>query len=100
MFDYLHLEFDDTSIDEIYPEAHELNETLYLDNFKLRYDYNLDRWVNKTELTQPYRSGTFHCKTKFAAKRHLKKHDEILPGARFRLISKREGIPDLILVKE
>ena len=65
---------------------------------ELYYDYNKNLWVHKQEYTGYWYPGTFPCRSLKAAKRHLRKHNEIPKGTKFRLVSMYVGF-DLYLTK-
>ena len=68
-------------------------------NVELHYDLNKKRWVKRDEYTGYWYPATFNCHSVRAAKRHLRKHDEIPKGTVFRLVNKYIGVPDAILRK-
>lgn len=63
----------------------------YINNKELYYDADKKRWVKLSEYTGCWYPATFPCCSYRAAKRHLRKHDEIPIGSRFRLVSKYVG---------
>ena len=65
---------------------------------RLFYDYNKRAWVKKEEYKGNVYPARFPCKSYRAAKRHLRKHNEIPKGTRFRLCSKFVGF-DRYLIK-
>lgn len=66
---------------------------------ELYYDLDKKKWVNRKEYTGYWYPATFPCHSYRAAKRHLRKHDEIPKGTRFRLCSKFIGF-DRYLTKK
>ncbi|MBO5319001.1 MAG: hypothetical protein J6B01_04840 [Ruminococcus sp.] len=78
------------------------NHFLHLDleciEVQLHYDKSKKKWVKESEYTGYWYPGVFPCKSYKAAKRHLRKHDEIPKGTKFRLCSKFIGF-DRFLVK-
>lgn len=60
-------------------------------NKKLYYDSNKKKWVTRKEYTDIWYPGRFPCHSYRAAVRHLRKHDEIPVGTKFRLVSKYIG---------
>lgn len=65
------------------------NYSIYImNNVELYYDYHKKLWVHKKEYTGSIFPAIFPCNSLKAAKRHLKKHDEIPKGTKFRLVSK------------
>ncbi len=58
---------------------------------ELYYDRNKDKWVPRKEYTGHIYPGCYPCGSYRAAKRHLRKHDEVPKGTKFRLISKYVG---------
>ena len=65
---------------------------------ELYYDYNKKLWVHEQEYTSYWYPAIFPCHSLKAAKRHLRKHNEIPKGTKFRLVSKYIGY-DLYLTK-
>lgn len=65
---------------------------------ELYYDPNKKKWVKRNEWTGYWYPASFPCHSLKAAKRHLKKHDEIPKGTRFRLVSRYIGC-DIWLIK-
>ena len=82
------LEYDESN-DESYEEFREK---------ELYYDPNKKKWVNRKEYTGYWHPATFPCRSYRAAKRHLRKHNEIPKGTKFRLCSKFVGF-DRYLIK-
>lgn len=76
------------------------NETFkeYKDR-ELYYDHNKKMWVKREEYTGNWYPATFPCRSYRAAKRHLRKHNEIPKGTKFRLCSKYVGF-DRYLTKQ
>ena len=76
------------------------NETFkeYKDR-ELYYDHNKKMWVKREEYTGNWYPATFPCRSYRAAKRHLRKHNEIPKGTTFRLCSKYVGF-DRYLTKQ
>lgn len=66
---------------------------------ELHYDPNKKKWVKEEEYTGGWWPGTFGCRSYKAAIRHLKNHDEIPKGTRFRLASKWVGFDRWITKK-
>lgn len=64
----------------------------------LYYDLSKKKWVSKEEYTGSPYLAVFPCRSYNAAKRHLRKHDEIPIGTNFILISSYVGF-DRKLVK-
>ena len=58
---------------------------------ELYWDYNKNLWVNRNEYTGRYYPASFPCHSYRAAKRHLRKHNEIPKGTKFRLVSSLVG---------
>ena len=58
---------------------------------ELCYDMPKKLWVPRDEYSGAWYPGCFPCRSYRAAKRHLKKHNEIPNGTRFRLVSKYVG---------
>ena len=79
------LEFDDT-----FDEAKETFKE-YRNNRELYYDLNKKKWVHRHEYTGNWYPAVFPCRTYKAARRHLRKHDEIPKGTRFILVSRFVG---------
>ena len=71
----------------------------FIREVELYYDKNKKLWVNRDEYTGNWYPATFPCHSYRAAKRHLRKHNEIPKGARFRLASRFVGF-DRYLVKK
>lgn len=70
----------------------------YKHNKELHYDHNKKKWVKEAEYTGHCYPATFPCHSYRAAKKHLKKHNEIPKGTKFRLCSKFVGF-DRYLIK-
>ena len=66
---------------------------------ELCYDQNKKKWVKRKEYTGYWWPATFPCRSYRAAKRHLKKHDEIPKGTKFKLVSQFVGF-DRWLIKK
>ena len=66
---------------------------------ELCYDMFKKMWVPRPEYSGAWYPGWFPCRSYRAAKRHLRKHDEIPKGARFVLVSKYVGC-DRVLIKK
>lgn len=66
---------------------------------ELYYDNNKKSWVTRSEYTGNWYPANFPCRSYRAAKRHLRKHDEIPKGTNFRLVSKIVGF-DRYLIKK
>jgi hypothetical protein len=64
----------------------------------LYYDFTKKKWVRRKELTISWDPTEFPCRSYRAAKRHLRKHDEIPKGTKFRLVSPFVGY-DRYLIK-
>ena len=71
----------------------------YKHNIELHYDHNKKKWVTEKEYTGSWYPATFPCRSYRAAKRHLRKHNEIPQGTKFRLCSKFVGF-DRYLIKK
>ena len=71
----------------------------FIREVELYYDKNKKLWVNRDEYTGNWYPATFPCHSYRAAKRHLRKHNEIPKGTRFRLASRFVGF-DRYLVKK
>lgn len=67
-------------------------------NKELYYDLSKKKWVNKEQYTGSSYPAVFPCRSYRAAKRHLRKHNEISIGTNFILISSYIGF-DRKLVK-
>lgn len=65
---------------------------------ELYYDHNKKMWVKRKEYSGSWYPASFPCCSYRAAKRHLRKHNEIPKGTRFRLVSKYVGY-DRFLIK-
>lgn len=65
---------------------------------ELYYDHTKKMWVKREEYTGSWYPATFPCRSYRAAKRHLRKHNEIPKGTKFRLYSKYVGF-DRYLIK-
>ena len=87
------LEFhhDNRSGDESYSE--------YRNNKELHYDPYKKKWVKRDDYTGSWYPAGFACHSYRAAQRHLRKHDEIPIGTKFRLVSSLVGF-DRVLVKK
>ena len=70
----------------------------YKHNIELHYDFNKRKWVKLKDYTGDWFPAAFPCHSYKAAKRHLRKHNEILKGSRFRLVSRYVGF-DRWLIK-
>lgn len=66
---------------------------------ELYYDDNKKSWVTRSEYTGNWYPANFPCHSYRAAKRHLRKHDEIPKGTKFRLVSRFVGF-DRYLIKK
>ena len=79
-----------------------LEEVSWKDNYnhknRLFYDFNKKLWVKEDEYTGNWYPSTFPCRSYRAAKRHLRKHNEIPKGTKFRLCSRFAGF-DRFLTK-
>ena len=62
-----------------------------VDRKGFQYDYDLRKWFSYDEYDGRVYPGGFPCSSYKAAKRHLRKHDEIPKGTQFRLVSKFVG---------
>ena len=85
---------------ESYEKRNE-NES-YIDfkrNRELQYDINQKKWVTRIKYTDSMYPGVFPCRSYRAARRHLKKHDEIPKGTRFRLVNTFVGCDRLLYKK-
>ena len=71
----------------------------FKNDIELYYDPNKKKWVKRAEYTGNYYPACFVCHSYRAARRHLRKHDEIPVGTRFRLVSRYVGC-DRYLVKK
>ncbi len=90
-FGFWFLEYDDSN------RGDEDFDTYFYEK-ELHYDYNKNLWVHRQEYTGYWYPATFPCHSLKAAKRHLRKHNEIPKGTKFRLVSKYVGF-DLYLTK-
>ena len=70
-----------------------------VDRKGIQYDVDLGKWFAYEDYNGFVYPGGFPCKSYKAAIRHLRKHDEIPKGTRFRLVSKFVGC-DRYLVKK
>ena len=85
------LQYDDSNLgDEDYC-TFKLEKELY-------YDHSKKLWVKRNEYTGSWYPADFPCRSLKAAKRHLRKHNEIPKGTKFRLVSGYIGF-DLYLTK-
>ena len=66
---------------------------------ELHYDENKKLWVKRKEYTGSCYPADFPCHSYRAAKRHLRKHNEIPRGTKFRLVRKFVGF-DRYLIKK
>ena len=66
---------------------------------RLYYDFNKKAWVKEDEYTGYWVPARFPCRSYRAARRHLRKHNEIPKGTKFRLCSSLIGGFDRYLVK-
>ena len=66
---------------------------------ELYYDNNKKSWVTRSEYTGNWYPANFPCRSYRAAKRHLKRHDEIPKGTKFRLVSKIIGFDRYLMKK-
>ena len=71
----------------------------YEKNRELYYDHNKKKWVHRDEYTGSWYPADFPCRSYKAAKRHLRKHDEIPKGTRFILISRYIGCDRVVFKK-
>lgn len=80
-----------------------LEEVSWEDDFnveeRLFYDPSKKLWVKRDEYTGNWIPATCPCRSYRAAKRHLRKHDEIPKGTKFRLCSSLIGNFDRYLTK-
>lgn len=89
------LEYDNTNrYDGDYEDYRE-----YKYNKELHYDHNKKKWVKLEEYTGSWFPATFPCHSYKAAKRHLRKHNEIPIGTKFRLVNEFVGF-DRFLTKK
>lgn len=58
---------------------------------ELYYDRNKKKWVIEKDCTEDIYPAAYPCRSFKAAKRHLRKHNEIPKGTRFILISQWIG---------
>ena len=70
----------------------------YKYNKELHYDHSKKKWVKEAEYTGHCYPAVLPCCSYRAAIRHLKKHNEIPKGTKFRLCSKFVGF-DRYLIK-
>ena len=70
----------------------------FVKEIELHFDPNKKLWVHRKEYTGYWYPADFPCRSLKAAKRHLRKHNEIPKGTKFRLVSKYIGF-DLYLTK-
>ena len=66
---------------------------------QLYYDHNKKKWVGRKEYTGCWYPATFPCRSYRAAKRHLRKHNEIPKGRRFRLCSSFVGCDRYLIIR-
>ena len=98
-FGYLALRYDfDYYFDTLYKND-KISFKELKNNLELYYDYNEKIWVHRHEYKGKYFPADFPCMSIKAAKRHLRKHNEIPKGTRFVLIGRFVGQPDIILYK-
>lgn len=67
---------------------------------RLFYEFSKKKWVTEDEYTGNWYPSTFPCRSYRAAKRHLRKHNEIPKGTKFRLCSSLVGGFDRYLIKK
>ena len=67
---------------------------------ELFYDYNNKKWVHRKEYKGKWYPADFPCRSIKAAKRHLRKHNEIPKGTRFLLVCRYVGQKDIVLYKK
>ena len=91
-FRFLKYDFDANYTDDIDFKTFRTEVELYYDVYK-------KRWANRNEYTGSRYPACFPCRSLKAAKRHLRKHDEIPKGIKFRLVSSYIGC-DLYLIKK
>lgn len=102
-YGFWHLTVDDRYYRELYKNNKEEYKN-YLYNTNRFYSLEQKRWVNRSEyLTDGHRyhffPSPFLCHSLKAAKRHLRKHNEIPKGTRFVLVSRYIGC-DIHLIKK
>ena len=68
------------------------------EDFELNYDSTKKKWVVKKDYTDYWWPGTYPCRSYRAAKRHLRKHNEIPKGTKFVLVNEFVGF-DRVLMK-
>ena len=109
-FGFYGLEYEQSNMDSItsemamkYPEWKENPRLAKYKAFRydveLHYDMSKKQWVHLNEYTGSWYPATYPCRSLKAAKRHLKKHDEIPKGSKFRFVSKYVGC-DIYLTKK
>lgn len=110
-FGFYGLEYEQSNMDSItpevylskYPEYTNQPRLAWYKTFKydveLHYDMSKKQWVHLKEYTGHWYPATYPCHSLKAAKRHLKKHDEIPKGSKFRFVSKYVGC-DIYLTKK
>lgn len=74
-------------------------ETMLTDEDYLHYDIYKKKWVKCKDYEGYWLPGAAPCRSYKAATRHLRKHNEIPKGTKFRLVSKYFGC-DILLVKK
>lgn len=70
----------------------------FKNEIELYYDNKKKSWVKRKEYTGMLYPADFPCHSYRAAKRHLRKHNEIPKGTKFRLVSRYVGF-DRYLIK-
>lgn len=92
-YGYWGLQYDiDSNIDDV-------DFILFRREIELHYDRTKKLWVKRDECTSDWYPADFPCRSLKAAKRHLRKHNEIPKGAVFILVSKFIG-KDIYLIKK
>ena len=71
----------------------------FKNEIELYYDDKKKSWVKRKEYTGMLYPADFPCRSYRAAKRHLRKHNEIPKGAKFRLVNRYVGF-DRCLTKK
>lgn len=93
---FWHLEYDDIDFDRYYIDDEYWKECK---KKELHYDHDKKKWVCIEEYTGSWFPATFPYRSYKAAKMHLRKHDEIPKGTKFRLCNKFVGF-DRYLIKK
>ena len=100
-FGYWFIEFDWKWYSKEYKSGR-ISKDEYFDimhNNRLEYDHTKKRWVTEKEYTGSVFPSGIKCNSLKAAKRHMKKHNEIPKGTHMVLVSRYTDIPNIRLVK-